>query len=79
MDVGSRRGATLAAGIISSIGSVGPIVQELVVGRMLPKGKTNLTPEMLNPVFLLLIASALGAVAALTVAVVRNRRGCRPL
>ncbi|MEN9800723.1 MAG: hypothetical protein RL653_4420 [Pseudomonadota bacterium] len=79
MDVGSRRGATLAAGIISSFGSVGPIVQELVVGRMLPKDKTNLTPATLNPVFLLLIASALGAVAALTVAVVRNRRGCRPL
>jgi sugar phosphate permease len=74
MDIGSRRGAVLAAGIISGIGSLGPIVQELVIGRMYDARGGDL-----GPVFLLLVASATIAAGLLAVAVVRNRMGCRPL
>jgi sugar phosphate permease len=70
MDIGSRRGATLAAGIISGFGSLGPIVQELVIGRLYDDGG-----GALGPVFLLLMVSAGIAAAVLGVAVVRNRQG----
>jgi len=70
MDIGSRRGAMLAAGIISGVGSLGPIVQELVIGRMYDAGKGDL-----RPIFALLVGSAVAAAAVLGVAVVRNRRG----
>ena len=70
MDLGSRRGATLAAGIISGIGSLGPIVQELVIGRLYDNSKGDL-----GPVFLLLLGSALAASLVMAVAVVRNRLG----
>jgi len=70
MDIGSRRGATLAAGIISGIGSLGPIVQELVIGRLYDSAGGEL-----GPVFLLLMGSAFVAVLVMAIAVVRNRRG----
>ena len=70
MDIGSRRGATLAAGIISGFGSLGPIVQELVIGRLYDDGG-----GALGPVFLLLMVSAGIAAAVLGLAVVRNRQG----
>jgi sugar phosphate permease len=69
MDIGSRKGAVLAAGLISGIGSLGPVVQELVIGEMLD-AKSDL-----GPVFALLLFSALGAAATLAVVVVRNRMG----
>ena len=74
MDIGSRRGAALAAGIISGVGSLGPIVQELVIGRMYDAGRGDL-----RPIFALLVGSAVAAAAVLGVAVARNLRGCRPL
>jgi OPA family sugar phosphate sensor protein UhpC-like MFS transporter len=70
MDIGSRRGATLAAGIISGFGSLGPIVQELVIGKLYDDGGGNL-----GPVFMLLMVSAGIAAAVLGVAVIRNRQG----
>lgn len=70
MDIGSRRAATLAAGIISGIGSCGPVVQELVIARMLDTKGGDLAP-----VFLLLLGSAVAASATLAVVVVRNRLG----
>jgi sugar phosphate permease len=70
MDIGSRRAATLAAGIISGIGSCGPVVQELVIARMLDTKSGDL-----GPVFLLLFGSAVVASAVLGVVVVRNRLG----
>ena len=70
MDIGSRRGATLAAGIISGFGSLGPIVQELVIGKLYDDGG-----GALGPVFALLMVSAAIAAAVLGVAVVRNRQG----
>jgi len=74
MDVGSRKGATVAAAIISGFGSVGPIVQELVIGRLYDKNGGNLTP-----IFALLLASSVVALLTMVVAVWRNRRGHRPL
>lgn len=70
MDIGSRRAATLAAGIISGIGSCGPIVQELVIARMLDTKSGDL-----GPVFALLLGSAVAAAGVLGVVVVRNRLG----
>ena len=70
MDIGSRRAATLAAGVISGIGSCGPIVQELVIARMLDTKSGDL-----GPVFMLLLGSAIAAAAVLSVVVVRNRLG----
>lgn len=70
MDIGSRRAATLAAGIISGIGSCGPVVQELVIARMLDTKGGDL-----GPVFLLLLASSVAATVLLSVVVLRNRLG----
>ena len=70
MDLGSRRGATVAAGIISGIGSMGPIVQELVIGKLYDAKGGDL-----GPVFLLLLGSALAATLVMVVAVLRNRAG----
>jgi OPA family sugar phosphate sensor protein UhpC-like MFS transporter len=56
IDVGSKRGAVLAAGIINGMGSAGPIVQEELIGYL----KTH---HSLDAVFALLVAVAvLGAV-----------------
>ena len=57
MDVGSRRQAALAAGVINGFGSAGPIVQEPLIGWL---KQTN----GLNAVFLLLV----GVVLATTIA-----------
>lgn len=70
MDIGSRRGAILAAGIISGIGSCGPIVQELVIGRMYDANKGDL-----GAIFLLLVGSSVAAAAFLLAMVIRNRLG----
>ena len=70
MDIGSRRAATLAAGIISGIGSCGPVVQELVIARMLDTKGGDL-----GPVFMLLLASSVAATVLLGVVVLRNRLG----
>lgn len=74
MDIGSRRGAILAAGLISGIGSLGPIVQELVIGEMYDANGGDL-----GAIFLLLLGSSVAAAATLVVAVVRNRRGLADL
>jgi OPA family sugar phosphate sensor protein UhpC-like MFS transporter len=74
MDIGSRRAATFAAAIISGFGSLGPIVQELVIGRLYDNSHGDLTA-----VFGLLLVSAVCALGTMVVAVVRNRRGHPPL
>jgi sugar phosphate permease len=48
MDVGSRRQAALAAGVINGFGSIGPILQEPLIGWL----KQNFG---LNSVFLMLV------------------------
>jgi sugar phosphate permease len=69
IDVGSRRAATFTAAVISGFGSLGPIVQELVIGRMYDAKGGDLTP-----VFALLFGSAILATAFCGVLVWRNRR-----
>ena len=68
IDVASPRGATLAAGLINGMGSVGPIVQELVLGRLLDS-------HGVGAVFGVLLAAAIGGICALGVLLLRNRRG----
>jgi sugar phosphate permease len=70
MDIGSRRGAVLAAGVINGMGSVGSVVQELLIGRLYDQGSGQL-----GPIFLLLLAAS--AMAALSIGVVwgRNKLG----
>ncbi len=70
MDIGSRRGAILAAGIINGMGSLGSIVQELIIGRMYDG-----TGGDVGGVLRLLLFASLGAVGFLAVVVWRNRIG----
>ncbi len=69
IDVGSRRAATFTAAMISGFGSLGPIVQELVIGRMYDAKGGDL-----SGVFALLFGSALLAATFCAVLVWRNRR-----
>jgi len=69
MDVGSRRQAALAAGVINGFGSVGPILQEPVIGWL----KQN---RGLDAVFLLLVGVVfLTTVATGLLARFERRRG----
>ncbi len=70
IDIGGRRAATFAAAFISGLGSLGPIVQELVIGRLYDSKGGNLTP-----VFVLLFASAAVATLFCVILVLRNRSG----
>jgi sugar phosphate permease len=54
IDVGSKRGALAAAGIINGTGSIGPIVQEEVIGWFYEKYNHSLVP-----IFFLLMGVAL--------------------
>jgi len=71
IDVGSRRAATLAAGIINGMGSVGSVVQEIAFGKALAGGVS----ENVGTVFGLLLAAALLASVCLGVLLLRNRQG----
>lgn len=71
MDIGGRRGAILAAGIINGMGSAGSIVQELWVGQVLDAKAADSTATFLA----LLVGASLGALALLGAVEVRNRRG----
>ena len=70
MDIGSRRGAVLAAGVINGMGSIGSVVQELLIGRLYDTGKGNL-----GPIFLLLLGAAAAAAFTIGIVWVRNKRG----
>lgn len=70
MDLGSRRGALLAAGIINGMGSLGAVVQELAIGRAY-----DLTGGNLGPIFLMLLASSVAAMLAIGVVYARGRAG----
>lgn len=56
IDVGSPRTAVLATGLISGIGSMGPVVQELLIGKMYDSGGGDL-----GPILLMLFGSAVAA------------------
>jgi sugar phosphate permease len=69
MDVGSRRQAVLAAGVINGFGSVGPILQEPVIGWLKQT-------QGLDSVFLLLVGVVfLTTVATFLLARFERRRG----
>lgn len=54
IDVGSKKGALVAAGIINGTGSIGPIFQEELIGWMYEKYN-----HQLEPIFILLVFVAL--------------------
>ena len=68
VNVGSPRHAAKAAGFISGIGSLGPIIQELVLPRYMGSGDVA-------QVFGLLLVSAVLCLAALGWMLKRNRSG----
>jgi sugar phosphate permease len=70
MDIGSRRAAVFAAAVISGFGSLGPIVQELVIARMYDSKEGGL-----GPIFQLLFGSATMAALFCAALVWRNRSG----
>jgi OPA family sugar phosphate sensor protein UhpC-like MFS transporter len=69
MDIGSRRLATFAAATISGFGSIGAVLQELVISRMYSPS------EGLGPIFAMLFGSATMASLFCGILVWRNRRG----
>ena len=69
IDIGSRRSATFATAMISGFGSLGAVVQELVIAR------TFDAKHALGPVFQLLFGSAAFASLFCLALVVRDRRG----
>ena len=68
MDIGSRRGATFVAGVINGMGSVGSVVQELVIGTMYDDSAGDL-----GPIFRLLMLASVGATLLIGVVVLTNR------
>jgi OPA family sugar phosphate sensor protein UhpC-like MFS transporter len=72
IDIGGANRATFAAGVISGIGSMGAIVQELVIANLYDAKTQSLTV-----VFALLLGSSALAAAFCLALVVRNRRGGR--
>ena len=53
IDIGTKKGALVAAGIINGTGSIGPIFQEEIIGWMYEKYNHELTP-----IFILLVVVA---------------------
>lgn len=70
MDIGSRRRAALAAGIINGMGSFGSVVQDIVIGKSYVSNAGNLAT-----ILGMLLAAALGATLMMGVIVLRNRSG----
>lgn len=70
MDLGSKRGATLAAGLISGVGSLGSVLQELVIARAYKADASNL-----GPIFAMLFASGIAATLFTGALLYRNRGG----
>ena len=69
VDVGSADRSVAAAGIINGIGSVGSVLQALVMGRLL------VADDAVGPVFLTLMGSSIAAAACMAVLVLRGRMG----
>lgn len=70
IDIGSRRLATFAAAAISGFGSLGAVVQELLISRVYSP-----TLDGLVPIFAMLFGSAALAASFCGILVWRNRRG----
>lgn len=74
MDIGGRRSATFAAAVISGFGSLGPVVQEVVIPRLYDQKAAQAAGD-LGPVFGLLFGSAALASVFCALLVWRNRGG----
>ncbi len=72
IEVAPRGNATLATGLISGIGSMGPVLQELAVGRLLDRAEVK-------HVFATLLACSILSAAALAILLRRNRAGLADL
>lgn len=70
IDVGSKKGALAAAGIINGMGSIGPIFQEQLVGWMYQRYDRSLFPVL----FMLVCVASVSAVLTLLLWL-RSRRG----
>lgn len=70
IDVGSRKRAIAAAGIINGMGSCGSVIQELVIGNLYQRDAKDLTP-----IFVALMISATAATVLIAALVVRARQG----
>jgi MFS transporter, OPA family, glycerol-3-phosphate transporter len=70
MDIGNRRLATFAAATISGFGSLGAVVQEVLISHMY-----NPKQDGLGPIFAMLFGSAAMAAVFCGALVWRNRRG----
>lgn len=68
IDVGSARRATMAAGVINGMGSIGSVAQEFVLGSVLEEG----SPET---AFAILLGAAIGAAICLAVLLGKARLG----
>jgi sugar phosphate permease len=66
MDIGSRRGAVLVAGVINGMGSLGSVVQEFAIGK---------NSDNMGAVLQLLFGSAIGATLVMGVMVWRSQTG----
>jgi OPA family sugar phosphate sensor protein UhpC-like MFS transporter len=67
IDVGSQKQATLAVGLIGTLGALGSVFQELVLGQLLKSDDVSSS-------FLMLLISAVFAGLCLLVLLLRNRR-----
>jgi sugar phosphate permease len=72
IDVGSARRATMAAGVINGMGSVGSVMQEFVLGTVLAEGSSSM-------VFAILLGAAVAAAVMLGLLLLRRRRGLASL
>jgi OPA family sugar phosphate sensor protein UhpC-like MFS transporter len=70
IDIGGRRAAVFAAAVISGFGSIGPVIQEVVIGRMYDAKKGEL-----GPIFELIFTCAALSTLFCAVLVWRNRKG----
>lgn len=72
VDIGGRHHATFVTGVIATCGAIGPVIQEVVIGRMY-----NSKGGELGPIFIMLfVGAALGTLFCLAL-VLRNRKGGR--
>jgi sugar phosphate permease len=70
IDVGSRKYALVAAGVINGMGSCGSVVQDLLIGNLY---KQN--PDDLTPILMLLMGSACVAGVMILFLAQRTRAG----
>ena len=59
IDVGTKRGALVAAGIINGTGSIGPIFQEEIIGWLYTKYDQSIVPVLILLVSMAIISASL--------------------